>query len=141
MLSRSWKRKFLTAAVSLPAALYLAHSVSAALIVNDTWQDAERTEQENGFDTDADTDIESAWYRAAAVTMSNTVGNLRSDLTGNSANMTTYFTAEGSEVNLANNGDKLRVTWQFVPVGVAAANTSQNLRIGLVDSPAANRSV
>ena len=68
MLSRSWKLNFFLAGMSLPAALLLAATASAALIVNHTWQDGERSEQESGVDSDSDTNIESAWYRAAAVT-------------------------------------------------------------------------
>ena len=139
MMSRPWTVKFLAAAMSLAAAFYVSASASAALIVNDTWQDGDRTVQENGVDSDLDTDIESAWFNGGASTMTATVGNLNGDLTGSSANWTTYFTAEGSEVNLANNGDKLRVTWTFELTGVAANNTSQNFRMGIVDSIPANR--
>ena len=72
-------------------------------------------------------------------------GPLRGDLTAlgtSSASWTTYFTPEGSEVNLANTGDKLRVTWVFTPrnINITAAggqpgsNTSQNFRFALVDT-------
>jgi hypothetical protein len=117
----------------------------AGVLVNDTWQDADRTSpasptySEAGIDSDADGDLESAWFNGGASTMTATTGKLTKDLTGTSANWTTYFTAEGSEVNLANDGDKLRVTWTFSLTGVAAANTSQNFRIGIVDSIPANR--
>jgi hypothetical protein len=127
------------AALSLVAATLWSTTLSAALIVNDTWQDADRTNQENGVDTDLDTDTESAWFNGGASTMTASVGNLNKDLTGTSANWTTYFATEGSEVNLANQGDKLRVTWTFVLTGVAANNTSQNFRLGVVDSVAVNR--
>ncbi len=130
------------------AALILAlagHGAHAAVLVNDTWRDGERalpappTYSEMGVDTDADGDLESAWFNGGASTMTVSPGHLNKDLTGSSANWTTYFTPEGSEVNLANHGDKLRVTWAFSLTGVAAANTSQNFRIGLVDSIPANR--
>ena len=134
-------------ALALLAALGWAASAQAALIVNDTWQDGDRTApasptySENGADSDSDGDLESAWYNGGASVMTATVGNLNKDLTGTSANWTSYFTPEGSEVNLANNGDKLRVTWTFVLTGVAANNTSQNFRIGIVDTVPANRLV
>ena len=135
-----------------PAALFaaalvavLASSSPAAILVNDTWQDNDRSQpasptySEAGVDSDLDGDLESAWYNGGASTMTTSVGHLNKDLTGSSANWTTYFTAEGSEVNLANHGDKLRATWTFTLSGVGAANTSQNFRIGLVDSIPANR--
>jgi hypothetical protein len=121
------------------AVLCWTTSVYATVIVNDTWQDADRTNQEAGVDSDLDGDIESAWFNGGASTMTASVGNLSKDLTGTSANWTTYFAAEGSEVNLANTGDKLRVTWTFSLTGVAAPNTSQNFRIGIVDTVPASR--
>jgi hypothetical protein len=128
--------KFLCAAL---AALCWTSSVQAAILVSDTWQDADRTNQEAGVDSDLDGDVESAWFNGGASTMTASAGNLSKDLTGTSANWTTYFAAEGSEVNLANTGDKLRVTWTFSLTGVAAANGSQNFRVGILDSIPANR--
>lgn len=123
------------------AVLCWTTSVHAAILVNDTWQDADRSNQEVGVDSDLDGDVESAWFNGGASTMTASAGNLSKDLTGSSANWTTYFAAEGSEVNLANTGDKLRVTWTFSLTGVAVSNTSQNFRMGLVDSVPANRLV
>jgi hypothetical protein len=128
--------KFFCAAL---AALCWTSSVHAAILVSDTWQDADRTNQEAGVDSDLDGDVESAWFNGGASTMTASAGNLSKDLTGTSANWTTYFAAEGSEVNLANTGDKLRVTWTFSLTGVALANTSQNFRIGIVDTVPASR--
>jgi hypothetical protein len=139
MMLRHWKLKFLAATLSVVAALGIGRVATAALIVNDTWQDGDRTVQENGVDSDFDGDIESAWFNGGASVMTASAGNLNKDLTGTSANWTTYFTPEGSEINLANNGDKLRVTWTFVLTGVAANNTSQNFRMGIVDSIPGNR--
>lgn len=139
MKLRQWNLKFLAVALSAAAAIGMGRASTAALIVNDTWQDGDRTVQENGVDSDLDGDIESAWFNGGASTMTASVGNLNKDLTGTSANWTTYFAPEGSEVNLSNQGDKLRVTWTFVLTGVAANNTSQNFRMGLVDSIPANR--
>ena len=138
------KNLILTTA-ALAAAVACSQAAFAVTLVNDRWLDGDRTQpaapaySENGVDGDADTDLESAWYNGGASTMTASVGNLSKDLTGSSANWTTYFTPEGSEVNLANDGDKLRVTWVFTPSGLGAANTSQNFRFGLVDSIPANR--
>ena len=131
--------------VAVIATLLFSSGAYAAVLVNDTWQDADRATppspmySEMGIDGDLDGDLESAWFNGGASTMSVSQGHLNKDLTGTSANWTTYFTPEGSEVNLANHGDKLRVTWSFSLTGVAAANTSQNLRLGIVNSIPANR--
>jgi hypothetical protein len=120
----------------------------AGVIVNDTWLDGTRTDpaspvfSENGTDSDADGNLESAWFRGGAGTLAPvwTGGPLRgTGFGGSSASWTTYFTPEGSEVNLANVGDQLKVTWSFTMTGVNATNTSRNLRLALVDSPSANR--
>jgi hypothetical protein len=137
----NWKLKL----TALGAVIICSQLTNAATLVDDRWSDADRTfpaaptYSENGIDGDADGDLESAWYNAGASVMTATSGNLSKDLNGTSANWTTYFTPEGSEVNLANNGDKLRVTWVFTPSGLGAANTSQNFRFGLVDSIPGNR--
>jgi hypothetical protein len=123
------------------AALCWTASVQATILVEDTWGDGNRTVTEPGFDADNDGDTESAWFNGGASTMTASAGNLKKDLTGSSANWTTYFAAEGSEVNLANTGDKLRVTWTFSLTGVGAANTSQNFRMGIVNTPVASRLV
>lgn len=68
-------------------------------------------------------------------------GPLRMDFGTNtgSASMTTYFAAPGSAVTLVNPGDVFKLTWQFSVTGLGAANTSQNFRIAVVDTPDANR--
>lgn len=115
----------------------------AADLVRDTFLDGNRNDpaspiySEYGVDGDSDGDIESAWFRggAGALTVSSG-GPLR--LTQNStssSSITTYFTAEGSEVTLANAGDFLKLTWQFSVSGTVGANTSQGLRVALVNSP------
>src|SRR3954454_18695606 len=129
------------------AALYRSPAV-ASLVVNDTWQDATRTDpaspgySENGVDSDADGDIESAWFRSgtgSAVTAS--AGHLvASSGAGTSMSLTTYFTPEVSPVTLTNVGDKISLHWVFIPSGVTTTSTSnQDMRIALVDSPSAAR--
>jgi hypothetical protein len=126
---------------------------NAATVVSDTWIDdsdsdpASPTYSENGVDADADGDIESAWFQGGDGTLNPVAGDgpgpLRGEFSsptgGSSASWTTYFTPEGSEVNLANAGDTLKVTWVFTPTGVNESNSSQNFRIALVDSPSAAR--
>ncbi len=126
---------------------------NAATVVSDTWIDdtdsdpAPPTYSENGVDTDADGNVESAWFQGGDGTLDPIAGGGPGPLRGafssptgaSSASWTTYFTPEGSEVNLANAGDTLKVTWVFTPTEVNTTNTSQNFRIALVDSPAAAR--
>jgi hypothetical protein len=151
MMLRPWKLKFLAVALSVATAAILANAASAALIVNDTWQDGTRDDpaspvySENGVDGDADTDIESAWFQGGDGTLDPVVaggplrGAFSSGTSTSSASWTTYFTPESSEVELTNVGDQLKVTWVFTPTNVNASNGSQNLRIALVDSPEVNR--
>lgn len=128
------------------ATLLLSASASAGLIVNDRWTDGTDTDpippaySENGIDIDSDTDLESAWYRTGNGTLNPVAagGPQRGQLTTggtSSASWTTYFTPEASKVNLANNGDKLRVTWAFTPRVVNLTNGSQNFRVALVNTP------
>ena len=143
MTMRSWLPSFFAAMVPLAIVLGLSIPATAALIVNDTWRDGNDTEpasptySENGTDTDADGDLESVWYFGGTTTLDpvGPGGPLRSTTSGaNSASWTTYFTPEGSEVNLAQ-GQKLKLTWVFTPTGVNASNTSQGFRFALVDTP------
>jgi len=122
--------------------------VSAADVVNDTWLDGTRSDpaaptySEMGVDSDADGDIESAWFRGGTGTFDpvGAGGPLRITQTSTSSvSLTSYFTPEGSELTLSNPGDWMRVTWGFQVSGQLAANTSQGFRIAVVDSPAASR--
>lgn len=93
-----------------------------------------------GTDADLDGDLESAWFiNNNGGSNSTTVGHLVTNTPTGSMNWYTYFTPEATPVNLANTGDKLRVTWQFTPTGVNAANTSQDFRMALARTPAGGR--
>ena len=137
------------------ATLLLASFGHAQVLVRDTWRDGVDTDpaapihSENGVDTDGDGDLESVWYQGGDGTLNPVGANgpLRGQFSvptsTSSASWTTYFTPGGSEVNLANTGDKLRVTWKFTPSNInnGSINTSQNFRFALVNTPndAANR--
>jgi hypothetical protein len=117
-------------------------------IVNDTWLDGTRTDpvaptySEMGVDSDADGDIESAWFRGGTGTIDpvGAGGPLRiTQTSASSVSLTSYFTPEGSELALSNPGDSIRLTWGFKVSGQLAANTSQGFRLAVVDSPAASR--
>ncbi|QEG36444.1 PEP-CTERM sorting domain-containing protein [Bythopirellula goksoeyrii] len=127
----------------------LATMANAAIVVSDTWRDGTDTDpaapaySENGVDSDVDGDVESVWYEGGGGTLDpvGAGGPLRGTVSTSSSSWTTYFTPEGNEVNLANTGDSVKVTWAFSMDAINASNTSQNLRIALVDSPAASRLV
>src|ERR1051325_10004414 len=123
-----------------------ARAAISVNVVNDTWQDSSRTDpaapvySEYGRASDGDTNIESSWFvSGAGRTSTASPGSLvLTPTAGNSGTYTTYFTPEATPVTLAQ-GDTLKVTWVFTPHGVNTSNTSQNLHIGLMDSPAAAR--
>ncbi len=129
------------AAVGAAAALLPASRAHAATIVNDTWQDAERTQpaapiySEYGTDADTDGDIESAWFNAGTgATATASAGHLVLAPAASSASWTTYFTPAATPVTLSNTGDALHVRWAFKTGDVNTSNTSQNFRIALVDT-------
>jgi hypothetical protein len=143
------------AAAATAASLLLANFASAQVLVRDTWKDGTDTDpappaySEFGVDSDGDGDLESVWFQGGDGSLNPVGANgpLRGQFSAptvtSSASWTTYFTPGGSEVNLANNGDKLRVTWKYTPRNInnGGTNTSQNFRFALVDTPddAANR--
>jgi hypothetical protein len=142
--------RFLPIACALGlASLYSSFAV-ASLVVSDTWQDATRTDpaspvySENGVDSDADGDIESAWFKSgtsSAINMS-TGHMVAVPGAGQSMSWETYFTPEASPVTLTNVGDKISLHWVFTPSGVTTTSTSnQDMRLALVDSPSAARTV
>lgn len=130
------------------AALSAGGWALAAPVVNDTWIDGTRSDpaapvySERGVDADGDGNLESAWFLGGGGTLDpvGPGGPLRATLgaTGSSS-YTTYFTPESSPITLANAGDQMRVTWIFTPTTIGGANTSQNFRLALVDSPEAAR--
>src|ERR1043166_6465027 len=118
----------------------------AAILVNDTWLDGTRTDpaspmySENGTDTDSDGNLESAWFFSGSGSLTASAGHLIMAPSGStSASWTTYFTPEGSEVNLSNPGDQLKLTWIFSPTGGSASTPSQNLRLALLNTPSGRK--
>jgi hypothetical protein len=139
--------KLILTTAACGAALWWASFAQAAVLVNDSWRDgtdddpASPVYSELGVDSDLDGDLESAWFQGGGGTLIplGPGGPLVGTVTGSSSSWTTYFTPELAPVTLANAGDKLRVTWVFTPTGVNAANTSQDFRLAVVNSPAASR--
>jgi len=132
------------------AALFLVASAGrATVLVNDTWLDGIDTDpaspvySENGVDADADNNLESAWFQGGVGSLDpvGAGGPERGNMTAggtSSASWTTFFTPDATPVAL-NKGDKARITWKFIPTNVNATNTSNNLRIAIVDTPGASR--
>jgi pectate lyase len=132
--------------ISLSILLGLCLQLRAAFVVHDTWQDGTRTDpaaptySENGFDSDQDGDIESAWYVSTGSSLSVTPGHFVTTIGTGSLSWTTYFTPEASPITLSSAGDSIRVTWVFTPNGVSSASTtSSGVRLALADSPSSAR--
>lgn len=120
-------------------------SSQAGTLVSNVWNfgtytyPAVPTYSEAGTDANSSGDLESSWFSGGSSTLGPSVGHLVMTNGATSATHTTYFTAEGSEVTLANAGDALKVTWVFTPQGVNTSNTSQGFLLGIADSPSAAR--
>lgn len=119
---------------------WLTMSAPAAVLLDDDWDDADRT--------DTNLPEESAWFGSMAAS-SNTlsavsnalIGNVRVDANVSSRLWITHFTPAGSPAELGV-GDTLKVTLVFVPSNVVAASATQRgLRFGLFNfsEPGASR--
>jgi len=118
-------------ALTIAAMCGFALSSHAQILVNDTWADGNRTS--SGPDGGG---IDSPWYfSGTGASMTTTVGNLNAGVPTGSASWLNYFATDASPVNLANAGDSLKVTWNFTTGTIGAANTSQNFRLAILDSP------
>ncbi len=124
---------------SLMATLFWSAVGRATVLVDDTWQDSSRAEQENGVDGDADNDVESQWF-INIPNVSITPNNYVINTPISSQNWTTYFATEAAPVTLSAAGDSLKVTWVFSPTGtVSDPNISLVFPFCIVDTPGAAR--
>jgi hypothetical protein len=148
LMNRTLQR---TLAALVATTLFAAHA-AAAVLVNDSWQDSNRTQpaspihaENNGLvptDLDADGELESAWFTSNAAGLTVAPNHLNQTTAVGSTSWQTYFTPEATPVTLANVNDSLEVRWVFTPTGVVSdgvGNGGQNFRLAVVDSPAANR--
>ena len=110
---------------TIGVALLAAFSASATVLLDDTFADGTRTNQ--NLPTD------SAWFTTSAANMRAFTNSLSITNASGSSSWWTYFTPSGSPVVLGV-GDTLDVTLSFTVVGVGAQNSSKNLRFGLYNS-------
>jgi PEP-CTERM motif len=153
---RSHTLRYLAITTPLAIAVLLALPVRPAVavtntLVNDTWKDGTDIDpaspqyaENNGFignDADADMDLESAWFQGGTGGLNPVAANgpQRGTVGTTSASWTTYITPEANPVNLAAEGDSVKVTWNFTLTGINAGNTSQGFRVALVDTPSGKR--
>jgi hypothetical protein len=139
--------KSFLAASAFAGAFMWSMTASAVDLVNDTWQDATRTDpaspvyaENNGLigaDADVDTNLESAWFSSPGAALTPSVGHLTMTQQSGSSSYTTFFTPSGTAVALGQ-GDALRVTWVFTPTGVGT-DTGRGLRMALVEGVDADR--
>jgi hypothetical protein len=122
----------------------------ATVLVSNVWNFTSRTYpayndpnspySEMGVDYNSSGDFESAWFSSSSSALTvPAAGDLRAVQPATSLSLTTYFTSEGSEVNLANAGDELKITWVFTPNTVSSANTSQAFPLAVVNTPIGSR--
>ena len=148
-MSRLSRGRGLMIGVALAAAALLGRSAGASVLVNDTWLDGTDSDpaapvwSENGVDSDADGNLESAWFQGGVGTLDpvGAGGPERGNLTTggtSSASWTTYATPETGKVTLGQ-GESLHITWAFTPSNVNTSNTSQNFRLTLVNTPNGSR--
>lgn len=146
------KRLYLIA-LAVTVSWALASSSRATDLVNDTWLDGTRTDptsagtpayaENNGVtavDSDADGNLESAWFKGGGGTLSVTnpgTGNVLEGVTSaSSQHWYTYLTQPSTKVTLANPGDELKLTWVFTPTTIGN-NVSQALPLALALNPSA----
>jgi hypothetical protein len=108
------------------------HAATTLTLVNDTWADGNRTS--SGPDGSW---IDSPWYYSGTgAGMTVTPGNLNAVVPAtSSASWLNYFAPDASPVSLATAGDSLSITWAFTTGTIGQLNTSQNFRLGVLDSP------
>jgi pectate lyase len=97
----------------------------AAVLLDDTWADGNRTTQ--NLPTD------SAWYCSSSSALVATTGSMTLTMPSSAIMALTYFTSDASAPVQLNVGDTLTATISFSFNGLAAANTSGAFRIGLFD--------
>lgn len=110
----------------MAAAIGFAIPGYSQLILDETWADGSRAEQ--------NLPTESQWFAAnRASNFVTTAGSMTfyTDPTGSRAGLT-YFSASGSPVSLLD-GQSLVTTLVFTPTGIGISNNSGNMRFGLVD--------
>src|SRR2546428_139021 len=101
----------------------LVLSSHAAVLLDDTWADGNRTS------TSLPTD--SAWYASTASSLTAAVNSLTATPSTISRTWWTYFTTNVTAPVSLNVGETLKVTLAFIPSGVVALNGNFGLHVGL----------
>ncbi len=112
--------------ILLPLATICGFTLSSfgQVILNDTWADGSRSEQ--------NLPTESQWFASHNGVLSAAVGSMTiTPAATSSRGAVTYFAASGSPITLAD-GDMLKVTLNFSMTGLTA-NDASSMRFGLVD--------
>ncbi len=97
----------------------------AAVLLDDTWADGTRTNQ--------NLPTQSAWYVSTGPSLTAAANSMTLSLGSGSVQMVTYFTASPTNPVQLSVGDKLTATFTLTVNGVAAANKSVGFRLGLFD--------
>jgi len=110
----------------------LVAPAQAAVIVDDTWADGNRTS--TALPTDC------AWYAQVASSLVASPGSMTGTANPTSSRLwLTYFTTSPSEPVVVPVGEMLKLTLQFVPASMNSGTNSRGVRIGLFDSSAGAR--
>lgn len=142
----------LLAALAVSVMMFAGAPSHAVILVSDTWDDGTDDDpaspdyaENGGVVPDGDGELESAWFNGGNGTLDPVGaggperGAFVDGTVTSSASWTTYFTPESGQVVLANTDDQIKVTWVFQLTNINAQNSSQNLRLALVDTPGADR--
>lgn len=112
----------------LTAAFGLTLPGAAYTLVDDTWAEGSRKEQ--------NLPASSAWFASNRTNLATTVGTMTILSAASSRQFITYFPVRGEPIPLAHVGDSVIATLTFRPWGAADENHSRNFRLGLFDSSA-----
>lgn len=100
--------------------------VQASVLLDDTWADATRS--------DTALTAESAWHASNTASLTAAAGSLTgTTASGSSRSWWTHFTDTPAVPVSLLQGETLKITLRFTPVGVNTSNSSRALRIGLFD--------
>jgi len=113
------------------ALMVAAHVADAVVLLDDTWVDGTRT--------DTSLPVESAWYASSASSLTAAEGVMTGTAATSSRSWWTYFTTNAANPVRLVEGDTLKLTLAFTPVGINANNSSYSFRLGVYDFSSGSR--